>query len=34
MSSEIERVVRSQYGSVATSGLSGEHAGVRAVAEA
>ncbi|HBI42307.1 MAG TPA: SAM-dependent methyltransferase [Planctomycetales bacterium] len=34
MSSEIEQVVRSKYGSVATSGLSSEHAGVRAVAEA
>lgn len=34
MSSDIQEVVQSKYGSVATSGLSGEHAGVRAVAEA
>jgi arsenite methyltransferase len=30
----IEEVVRSKYGSVATSGLSSEHEGVRAIAEA
>jgi SAM-dependent methyltransferase len=30
----IERAVQSKYGSVATSGLSSDHAGVRAVAEA
>ncbi len=30
----IEQVVQSKYGSVATSGLSSDHAGVRAVAEA
>jgi SAM-dependent methyltransferase len=34
MSEGIEQVVRSKYGSVADSGLSGDHAGVRAVAEA
>ncbi len=34
MSADIKEVVRSKYGSVATSGLSSEHAGVRAVAEA
>jgi arsenite methyltransferase len=34
MSSEITTAVRTRYGSVATSGLSGAHAGVRAVAEA
>jgi SAM-dependent methyltransferase len=34
MSQDIEQVVQSKYGSVALSGLSGEHAGVRAVAEA
>src|SRR5215831_15434421 len=34
MSEVIERAVRSKYGSVAASGLSGEHTGVRAVAEA
>ena len=34
MSQAIERAVKSKYGSVATSGLSTEHAGVRAVAEA
>jgi ubiquinone/menaquinone biosynthesis C-methylase UbiE len=34
MSQEIEQAVRSRYGSVATSGLSTDHAGVRAVAEA
>src|SRR5581483_4919315 len=34
MSEVIERAVRSKYGAVATSGLSTEHAGVRAVAEA
>ena len=32
--SEIEQVVREKYGAVAASGLSGAHAGVRAVAEA
>ena len=31
---KVEDVVRDKYGSVATSGLSSEHAGVRAVAEA
>lgn len=34
MSDEIVQAVRSKYGSVARSGLSTEHAGVRAVAEA
>src|SRR5215472_8328272 len=34
MSEVIERAVKSKYGSVATSGLSTDHAGVRAVAEA
>src|ERR1043165_4839488 len=34
MSETIEEAVRSKYGSVATSGLSSDHAGVRAVAEA
>jgi len=34
MSKEIELAVRSKYGSVAGSGLSSDHAGVRAVAEA
>jgi arsenite methyltransferase len=34
MSEVIEQAVRAKYGSVATSGLSGDHAGVRAVAEA
>ena len=34
MSQAIEQVVKSKYGSVATSGLSSDHAGVRAVAEA
>src|ERR671937_423503 len=34
MSEAIEQVVRSKYGSVATSGLSSDHAGVRAVAQA
>jgi SAM-dependent methyltransferase len=34
MSSQIERVVRERYGSVARSGLSSEQGGVRAVAEA
>lgn len=34
MSGDIKEVVRSKYGSIATSGLSSEHAGVRAVAEA
>src|SRR5262249_46028239 len=34
MPSEIEEAVRSKYGSVAVSGLSSDHAGVRAVAEA
>ena len=33
MSEEIELAVRSKYGSVASSGLSTDHAGVRAVAE-
>jgi arsenite methyltransferase len=32
--SKIEAVVRDKYGAVATSGLTGDHAGVRAVAEA
>jgi len=34
MSEIIERAVKARYGAVATSGLSTEHAGVRAVAEA
>jgi SAM-dependent methyltransferase len=34
MSQAIEQVVRSKYGSVATSGLSSDHEGVKAVAEA
>src|SRR5512144_3308808 len=34
MSQAIEEVVRSKYGSVATSGLSSDQTGVRAVAEA
>ncbi len=34
MSEIIEQAVRSKYGAVATSGLSSEHSGVRAVAEA
>jgi SAM-dependent methyltransferase len=34
MSQAIEQAVQSKYGSVATSGLSNDHAGVRAVAEA
>jgi SAM-dependent methyltransferase len=34
MSGSIEQVVRERYGSVARSGLSSEHGGVRAVAEA
>src|SRR5579883_3178111 len=34
MSEIIEQAVKSKYGAVATSGLSTEHAGVRAVAEA
>jgi SAM-dependent methyltransferase len=34
MSDSIEQVVRARYGSVAQSGLSSEHGGVRAVAEA
>ncbi len=34
MSQEIEQAVRAKYGAVATSGLSTEHSGVRAVAEA
>src|SRR5690349_3343111 len=34
MSGDIKAAVRSKYGAVATSGLSTEHAGVRAVAEA
>jgi arsenite methyltransferase len=34
MSGSIEQVVRERYGSVAKSGLSSEHGGVRAVAEA
>ncbi len=34
MSQEIQQAVRSQYASVAASGLSTDHAGVRAVAEA
>src|SRR5688572_1026544 len=32
--SKIEEVVRDKYGAVAASGLTGDHAGVRAVAEA
>ena len=34
MSTEITKAVRTKYGSVANSGLSSDHAGVRAVAEA
>src|SRR6476659_10096231 len=34
MSGDIKEAVKSKYGAVATSGLSTEHAGVRAVAEA
>ena len=34
MSENIEEAVRSKYGSVALSGLSSDHEGVRAVAEA
>jgi hypothetical protein len=34
MSEVVRKAVRSKYGSVATSGLSTDHAGVRAVAEA
>src|ERR1700692_624002 len=34
MSQVIEQAVKSKYGTVATSGLSTEHSGVRAVAEA
>ncbi len=34
MTVDIKEAVRSKYGTVATSGLSGDHAGVRAVAEA
>ncbi|HEX8684859.1 MAG TPA: methyltransferase domain-containing protein, partial [Pyrinomonadaceae bacterium] len=34
MSGQIEQLVRERYGSVAKSGLSSEHGGVRAVAEA
>src|SRR5690242_725110 len=34
MSQAIEQAVRSKYGSVATSGLSSDHKGVRPVAEA
>src|SRR6516165_994093 len=34
MSQDIEQAVQSKYGSVATSDLSGDHAGVRVVAEA
>src|SRR5271157_5285053 len=34
MSQEIEQAVRWKYGSVATSGLSSSHAGVRSVAQA
>src|SRR5947209_7602528 len=34
MSDAIERAVKSKYGAVAASGLSTEHSGVRAVAEA
>src|SRR3954454_1781139 len=34
MSEGIQQAVRSKYGSVATSGLSNDHEGVRAVAEA
>ena len=34
MSETITEAVKSKYGSVAASGLSGDHEGVRAVAEA
>src|SRR6516164_9692774 len=34
MAGDIKEAVRSKYGAVATSGLSSDHAGVRAVAEA
>src|SRR5947208_12350227 len=34
MADDIKEAVRSKYGAVATSGLSTEHAGVRAVAQA
>src|SRR5512143_3872913 len=34
MSKQIEEAVRDRYGSFAESGLSGDHAGVRAVSEA
>src|SRR5215831_13630493 len=34
MTQSIEQAVKSKYGAVATSGLSNEHSGVRAVAEA
>ena len=34
MSERITQAVKSKYGSVATSGLSGNHDGVKAVAEA
>ena len=34
MAADIKETVRNKYGSVATSGLSSDHAGVRAVAEA
>src|SRR5947208_4322555 len=34
MADDIKEAVRSKYGAVATSGLSSDHAGVRAVAEA
>src|ERR671934_688249 len=34
MSQNIQQAVKSKYGAVATSGLSTDHAGVRAVAEA
>src|SRR5262245_13650162 len=34
MADDIMVVVKSKYGSIATSGLSSDHAGVRAVAEA
>jgi hypothetical protein len=34
MSQNIEEAVRERYGAVATSNLSSEHEGVRAVAEA
>lgn len=34
MTQTIEQAVKSKYGAVATSGLSTEYAGVRAVAEA